>query len=67
MTRDRGTRLGGAFHAGCVRDSRGLADLRSPDRAIEVPGRAVLTLQYVLLAGLLVGIAGAVFNLLRAE
>ncbi len=35
--------------------------------ATEAPSRAVLTLQYVLLAGLLIGIAGAVFNLLRAE
>jgi hypothetical protein len=35
--------------------------------ATEVPSRSVLTLQYVLLAGLLVGIAGAVFNLMRAE
>ncbi|MGB6352288.1 MAG: hypothetical protein WBG10_19920 [Pseudolabrys sp.] len=33
----------------------------------EAPSRSVLTLQYVLLAGLLVGIAGAVFNLMRAE
>ncbi len=35
--------------------------------ATEAPSRAVLTLQYVLLAGLLLGIASAVFNLLRAE
>ena len=35
--------------------------------AIETPSRAVLTLQYVLLAGLLLGIAGSVFNLMRAE
>ena len=35
--------------------------------ATEVPSRSVLTLQYVLLAGLLVGVAGAVYNLMRAE
>jgi hypothetical protein len=35
--------------------------------ATETPSRAVLTLQYVLLAGLLLGIASAAFNLMRAE
>ena len=35
--------------------------------ATEAPSRAVLILQYVLLAGLLLGIAGAVFNLLRGQ
>ena len=35
--------------------------------ATEAPSRAVLTLQYLLLAGLLLGIAGTVFNLMRAE
>lgn len=35
--------------------------------ATEAPSRVVLTLQYVLLAGLLVWIAGTVFNLMRAE
>ena len=35
--------------------------------ATEAPSRAVLTLQYVLLAGLLLGIAGALFNLLRSQ
>ena len=35
--------------------------------ATEAPSRAVLTLQYVLLAGLFLGIAGALFNLLRSQ
>ena len=35
--------------------------------ATEAPSRAVLILQYVLLAGLFLGIAGAVFNLLRGQ
>jgi hypothetical protein len=35
--------------------------------ATETPSRAGLTLQYVLLAGLLLGIAGALFNLLRSQ
>ncbi len=35
--------------------------------ATEVPGRAVMILQYVLLAGLLLGIAGSTYNALRAR
>jgi hypothetical protein len=35
--------------------------------ATEAPSRAVLILQYVLLAGLFLAIAGAVFNLLRGQ
>ena len=35
--------------------------------ASEAPSRAVMILQYVLLAGLLLGIAGAAYNALRAR
>jgi hypothetical protein len=35
--------------------------------ATEAPGRAVLIMQYVLLAGLLLGIAGTANNALRAR
>ncbi len=35
--------------------------------ATEAPSRGVLTLQYTLLAGLALGIAGALFNLLRSQ
>ena len=35
--------------------------------ATEAPSRAVSTLQYALLASLLLGIAGALFNLLRPQ
>jgi len=35
--------------------------------ATEAPGRAVLILQYVLLAGLLLGIASTAYNALRAR
>lgn len=33
--------------------------------ATEAPGRALMIMQYVFLAGLLLGIAGAAFNALR--
>jgi hypothetical protein len=35
--------------------------------ATEAPARAVMILQYVLLAGLLLGIAGTAYNALRAR
>ena len=35
--------------------------------ATEAPSRAVMILQYVLLAGLLLGIAGTAYNALRAR
>ena len=35
--------------------------------ATEAPSRAVLTLQYVFLAGLLLGIAGTAYNALRTR
>ena len=35
--------------------------------ATEAPSRAVLALQYILLAGLTLGIAGALFHLLRSQ
>ncbi len=35
--------------------------------ATEAPSRALMILQYVLLAGLLLGIAGTAYNALRAR
>lgn len=35
--------------------------------ATETPSRALIILQYVLLAGLLVGLAGALLNFLRSQ
>ncbi len=35
--------------------------------ATETPSRAVMILQYVLLAGLLLGIAGTAYNAMRAR
>jgi hypothetical protein len=35
--------------------------------ATEVPSRALVILQYVLLAGLLLGLIGAVLNFLRSQ
>lgn len=35
--------------------------------ATETPSRALVILQYVLLAGLLVGLAGALLNFLRSQ
>ncbi len=35
--------------------------------ATETPSRALMILQYVLLAGLLIGLAGALLNFLRSQ